>query len=795
MVADLNRYRSHPDKTLFEHTDGVLEGTKTRCHLKIAELAAVFHDVGKLNPNFQKKLDTHKVTGYSNHAYLSAYTFLCYCAANQKGILQFLGQNKNWLASILAIIAHHHGNLPDYPHILKIEEYDRLLEFLRTNPVLPAYDFIAKYFPHNNFDVLDFQPRDYFRTQLQHRLTSSISNSLDYYLSTQFAFASLIAADKTDAGGYTRDDGNYQQFYSQYHTSLEKYVNQLSQTTELNRLRTTMRKEAIESIRKRLKEGKRVLSLTAPTGSGKTLMLLTLASEILKKEDGLRVIYAFPFLSIIEQVENECQKIFAGLEAAICRIDSKSGNDEFEKLQSLLDEDPTVLSRILSAQFAEDVFDYPFIVTTFVQVFETLVSNKNATLLKLPNFSNTIFLIDEIQALPPRLYGFFTALIDTFCRKFNSYAILSTATMPNFALPDNSIHNLKEFFPRYNPPPELLDFKYFQHPLFNRYRVHRHVGSIEIDELAELIRGEKESTLIILNTIQDTKDLYSELENGGNGNNCILLNTHFTLNDRKAKIAACKRFLEKQEKVILISTQLIEAGVDIDFPVVYRDFSPISSIVQSAGRCNRNGQLVQKGRVVLLDVQKNRLSRANLIYRGKDSRFLDYALENIQGKTLDEPEMFNLQKNFFIDIQQKTLFGQHYSTQFEGGELDFIQQIKEMKFAEIGKFKLIDEQFYGEEKRFYITKDEKDSSFEQLENLVEQLRQLSFKDFNARKIKLIEIENKLKGMSGNIVQVIIKQNEAAPLASSEPCCNLLKLSREYYDTNTGIQLSRGGQIL
>lgn len=119
-MLDISRYRSHPDKTLLDHTRGVLEGVRLRTGSKVAEIAAIFHDVGKLNPNFQKKLDHREnVKGYSNHAYLSAFSFLSFCANNQSYVFDLLGNQKEWLASVLAIIAHHHGNLPDFRIILR----------------------------------------------------------------------------------------------------------------------------------------------------------------------------------------------------------------------------------------------------------------------------------------------------------------------------------------------------------------------------------------------------------------------------------------------------------------------------------------------------------------------------------------------------------------------------------------------------------------------------------------------------------------------------------------------------
>lgn len=793
-MVDLGQYRSHPDKPLLEHIRSVVAGVSRRTSLYIAELAAIFHDIGKLNPNFQKKLDTSQVSGYSNHAYLSAFSFLSYCAANQQSVLETINNEREWLGSILAIVSHHHGDLPDFPLILNEDEYLRLLSFLDDMPDLPISQLLEEFIHHNKFSVLNHQFKNDFQSRIQGQFTRQITRPLDFFLETQFAFASLISADKSDASRYNGNSDRIHEFCSEYNNRLNAYLENFHPNSELNKIRSEMRIEAAGEISEQLSKGKRVFALTAPTGSGKTMMLLSLAGEIVRHQGNLRIIYALPYLSITEQVDAICRKIFDGMDNHIARIDSKTENSRFEQLQAKLDEEPGKLKEIIDLQFASDTFDYPFIITTFVRLFETLVSNKNATLLKLPNFSNTIFLIDEIQSLPPRLYGFFVALLDASCTKFNSYAVVSTATMPNFTLPENNKHNLSEFFKEYASPPEMLSFEYFNKDVFNRYRIERLTAKIDIEELADKIKSETDSVLVILNTIQDTKDLFNTLLSRPVNAEVILLNTHFTPNDRKTKIEEYSRLRNECIRVILVSTQLIEAGVDIDFPTVYRDLAPLSNIVQSAGRCNRNGKMPEKGRVVVFDLYKKEISRSSLIYKGTDSRFLKFAMENIPN-SLPEPELFKLQQSYFNDIQNKTLFGFHYGKQFIGGEIDFVQRIKEVAFEEIGRFKLIDESEFGEEYRYYIPQGSDDTLFEGLEKLYGELKIIDFKDFEQRKLKFVQIENQLKKMAGNIVQVRLRQNDVKPTASSEECFGLYKLSRDNYDSKTGISLTVENQFL
>ncbi len=487
MVSDITLLKSHPDKLLLKHVQGVIDNTKKLTNSRFAELVAIFHDLGKINPNFQDKLDTQKAAcGYANHAYLSAYVFFCVFCCNKKNadaLKQFLDVNEltqNDIIALSVIIAKHHGNLPDFSpadyngsgaSILSKDENYALFKFLEKEQELPFYNFVNHFIQIDDFRELLLNPR------IKQGYTEKFifngdknKSALDFFIDYQFTFASVLYADKADAGNIENiiedQKAAVQSFSSCFGLQLDSYLSQLKQDTELNKLRTEIRGNAIRNINEGLKHNKQVFELTAPTGSGKTLMLLSLASEIIKIKGDKRIIYALPFLSITEQVETEVLKIFKGHEDFIQRIDSKSENHRFEKIQEELDDNPSeeMIQEASILEFRDNTFAYPFIITTFVRFFETLLSNRNAELLKLPNFSNCIFLLDEIQALPPRLYGFFVAYLNRFCGKFGSYAIISTATQPNFELPKDNFDALN-FFKQHFVPYSLLPLNYCKPPI------------------------------------------------------------------------------------------------------------------------------------------------------------------------------------------------------------------------------------------------------------------------------------------------------------------------------------------
>ena len=813
MGFDLNKYYSHPGKLLKVHLENVVLSSKRFTSSRAAKLVSLFHDIGKVNPNFQQKLDGLCPKGYDHHAYLSAYVFFLSLIRNSSIFQIPQGFNrKNYLISLITIVAKHHGDLPNMmPNngnsILSDYEVVNLYAFLDKTDI-PLDEIISELIELLGIKTTEFTSLESLETQrVRNTFAELVTNkpneykvALPFYLEIQSIFSALIKADKSDAGDMVstidKEAEDLKSFSHIYPSILQHYLDDLNSQTLLNVERTKIRLESINSIKKGLEEGKQIFELTAPTGSGKTLMLLSLASEIIKSKGAKRIIYGLPFLSITEQVESEVLKILKGYEYFVQRIDSKSTNTRFDDIQKELDENPSekLLQELEALEFQDDTFGYPFIITTFVRIFETLLGNKNHELMKLPNFSNCVFLLDEIQSLPPRLYGFFVAYLDKFCKLTGSFAIVSTATQPALRLPDDN-KEAKEFFRDYEQPFKLLSLSHYENPVFNRYTVEVQKSTIDIEQLGLQVLQEEKSVLVILNTIQDTKDLYNFITENMDDTNVLLLNTHFTPRDRSLKIYLAKRKLRQGDKVVLISTQLIEAGVDIDFPVLYRDFATISSIVQSAGRCNRNGKNAEKGKVVVVRLGTNQGERSSLIYQGPDKELIQFSRESFyESENCEEKDMLNIQKAFFEKICDQLIFGA-YGEKLKN---NLMEDISQCMYEKVGKFSLIDNNIFGEESLYYVPRNGDDKNFKLLleyqKNLTESLShddKISIIRYHKRKLS-----NQLKKMSNRIVQIRFKQNQTKPITSSDEDYNgLCKISSECYNFRTGIQIDGGGMLL
>ena len=814
--SHFDNFRSHPQKKLRVHTRGVCDGIAKRISLPLPQIAAIFHDLGKINPNFQPKLDDKPVHGYSNHAYLSAWAFRRFCSQNGHILRQLGLEDASGIFSIITMIAHHHGSLPNFQQILNEEEQGKLGSFLNSNPILPISEYLHVWLPHKQFMLWDSNSQSVLNSKnnFPDKQLDKVSNKLDFFLETQFGFATLLEADKRDAGDnkwFQREeqlDWAHEQFTPLLATALPKP----STTSALNQVRTAIREEAVHNLQMALKVGNRTFSLTAPTGAGKTLTLLAIKDAIRQIHPNHSVCYTLPYLTITEQVEQICRKIFGP--DIITRIDSRSQNETMEKLLAELEQHPEKAADILKLGFSNETFDAAFIITTFVQVFETLLTNRGAPIMRLPNFAKTVFLIDEVQALPPRLYTFFAAFLQAFCEKFDSYAVFSTATMPALALPEKSVE-ARTLFSSYETPTELLDFeKHYQQPVFNRYVIENIAEgtSLTLDGLTEVLEKEIDSCLIILNTIDDTRHLYDQFCSSEPRHDVILLNTRFTLEDRQEKLRYCQERLDRNQRVLLISTQLIEAGVDIDFPVVYRDLCPLPNLIQSAGRCNRNGKRksangdVIPGEVRFFELKEKdaKKARAELVYSDQaDAWSLDFSRQKITGR-IAEKDLLVVQREFFQAVNNNLKIGDHRLKHDDKYERDnLVKRINELSFQTVGSFRLIDEKEFGTERRYYIASDDNDQEWEKLGSLAGQVAEAAKEKMGFAEVKIRQVRMlaHLRTMSGRVVTIRFYNESDAPRAKKHDhtreiieYCGLCKLENPEFEylSDTGIKLNGQG---
>ncbi len=337
-----------------------------------------------------------------------------------------------------------------------------------------------------------------------------------------------------------------------------------AEPTPVNRLRA----DVLQACRSAAGRPPGLFSLTVPTGGGKTLSSLAFALEHARRHGLRRVIYAIPFTSIIEQTAQVFREAV--------------GSDAVLEHHSALGPRPdreTARSRL-----ASENWDAPLIVTTTVQLFESLFANRTSQLRKLHNLAASVLVLDEAQALPPAVLRPVTAILDQLVRHYRCSVVLCTATQPALGKVFRRLASPAEIAP---DPPVLfrtLDRVDIALPRSDERRTWGEIAG-EI--------GRCRQALAIVNTRRDCRTLHALLPPG-----TIHLSTWQCAAHRAALLKWIKRRLAKGGELRVVSTSLVEAGVDIDFPVVFRAMTGLDSLAQAAGRCNRNGRL-DKGRFVV----------------------------------------------------------------------------------------------------------------------------------------------------------------------------------------------------
>lgn len=349
---------------------------------------------------------------------------------------------------------------------------------------------------------------------------------------------------------------------------------------DINRLRSDL----LEACLRAGEQPQGTFTLTAPTGAGKTLSMLAFALRHAATHGLTRVVMVIPYLSIIEQTV----KVFRG---ALADLVPESPTDTYvledhslAGIRSAEDEDEDPDGDRERRLLAEN-WDAPIVVTTSVQFLESLFANRPGACRKLHRLAGSVILLDEVQTLPTHLAVPTLATLSHLAGRFGATVVFSTATQPAFDTLHEAVRQLapEGWRPREIVPPEL--------GLFDRARrvrvqwpKHETVGW---DALAGELRGHSQ-VLCIVNLKRHALELHRHLKTEG-AQGLLHLSTNLCPQHRRAVLDEVRARLEQGEPCRLISTQCVEAGVDVDFPHVYRAWGPLDSIAQAAGRCNRNG--------------------------------------------------------------------------------------------------------------------------------------------------------------------------------------------------------------
>lgn len=570
-------------EVLEEHLQQVAEkASKFACAFGAADwghLAGLWHDLGKYRRSFQDYLLRGGAIGFEG-TQEQAPGRVDHSTAGALHAVRTLGP----LGKVLGyVIAGHHAGLPD-----GLGGQSALELRLKKSEVMADLD-------------LSSVPGEILRFVAPTSGPPS-RRAEEAHLWVRLLFSCLVDADSLATEAFTDPDkadlrATYpspDELFSRLEHHLEAKFGE--PRTEVHRIRQEVLNACIEKAV--LPPG--IFSLTVPTGGGKTLSSLAFALRHASLHEQRRVVYAIPYTSIIEQTAKTFREIF--------------GDAVLEHHSNLDPDDPA--RETLRSSLAAENWDAPIVVTTNVQLFESLFSARRSRCRKLHRLVRSVIVLDEAQLLPPEFLAPILHVLRLLVRDYGVSVVLSTATQP--ALDLGEVRELA-------PDPAELDRRLRR----VRYRWPSSNRPQSWDEIAARLI-EHPSVLCVVNRRDDARELVRLLPEGTIHLSALMCGAH-----RSRTIARIKRLLAAGEPVRVVSTQLVEAGVDLDFPAVFRAFAGLDSIAQAAGRCNREGRLAGLGEVAVFHPPKDPP-------RGLLRMAADTAAELLFGQAPDflEPELF-----------------------------------------------------------------------------------------------------------------------------------------------------------
>ncbi|HJB08669.1 MAG TPA: CRISPR-associated helicase Cas3' [Candidatus Enterocloster faecavium] len=531
-------YIAHSDKervqTLIAHLEGtarLAEGFASRFGKgDWGYCCGLLHDIGKYSDDFQKKIRENS-TAMVDHATAGAKVCL------QKG---------GFYGFLSYCIAGHHAGLPDTGGTQDTGSAPTLKGRMRKR--IPDFSAYQK----------EIQIPEIKSVPFDQQKVRNVDFSLSVLI--RMLYSCLVDADFLDTENFMKN-GRVERISGE---SIEVLLERLKHHIEdwlKNEDIDTVNGRRTEILRSCLEGGtaeKGIFRLTVPTGGGKTIASLAFALSHGVTQHLERVIYVIPYTSIIEQNADVFRRILGGENVLEnhCNVDYESS----EELRSM--------------QFASENWDKPVVVTTNVQFFESLFASKSSRCRKLHNIANSVIIFDEAQMLPLDYMKPCTAMMEELVQNYGCSLLLCTATQPALTSFFQEGANIRELCPRMEE-----QFRFFERVKF------RNIGNVTEEELQAKLSEEIQS-LCIVNTRKRAQSLYQGLK----GDGVYHLSTTMYPKHRRRILETIRERLQNGEKCVVISTSLVEAGVDLDFQAVYRQLAGIDSMIQAAGRCNREGK-------------------------------------------------------------------------------------------------------------------------------------------------------------------------------------------------------------
>lgn len=556
--------------------------------LKLAILAGLYHDAGKFSPAFQEYMDKIKKNskevhrGEVNHATAGGL------------LIRELTKSTRLMEVLAVIIYSHHGlqdcvNLESGQLMLEKRQSREYQEKRKIDLEIVRERFYENYDKKQLEDLVSEAALEIDEALIKpilafdRKFSGKSYGNRDFFLGmyVRLLLSVLIDSDRIDTAQFMQERKIYdlqslkdrEAVWSGCITFYEEYIRKFKGRSRLDRYRS----EISGLCAKAGKQPNRLYRLTVPTGAGKTLSSLRFALYHAKEYQKQHIYYVASFTSILEQNAEE-------IRAAVGRRDIV-----LEHHCNVIQESEEEKARY--RDLTENWLESPIIVTTAVQMLNTLFDGKTGSVRRMHSLCNSVIIFDEVQALPVKTVELFNLAVNFLTEFCNTTVVLCSATQPVFdELPENRLMKPEEM----TGNPEKYEQAFKRTTLIDKTQIKQ--AGLGVEELGEFVTArfyEEKQILIVVNTKSCAEKLYRYLEEQNVTEHFFHLSTNMHVLNRQEELGKMKKLLEKREEIIpliCVSTPLIEAGVDISFQCVIRSLAGLDHIIQAAGRCNRHAQ-------------------------------------------------------------------------------------------------------------------------------------------------------------------------------------------------------------
>lgn len=640
----------------------------------VAYLAGLLHDMGKYTKKFKeyinkvtsKDYDKSRYKNVVNHTF-SGVRYVMETWHNNDGS----DENTNLLCEILAYaIGSHHGSFDCVDSFGK-DGYKWRIEKEGIGYKEVKQNYINNCDQYKNIHSLFDKAKDrmipiiekintlsekYVKDTCYNDFTTDIAlikrknrimrEDLNFYygMVARLILSAVVDADRQDTAEFCRDitfpksPDNIKAVWVEALENVNKKISDMDNGSKLNIVRNKISDECISHSG--LKNG--TYKLFVPTGGGKTLTSLKFALKSAAENEKKRIFFIIPLLSVLEQnakvirefVQNDSIILEHHSNVIIEKDDEKDINEN---------------------ELIMETWNSPIVITTLVQFLNTLFSGKNSCVRRMNSLTDSVIVIDEVQSVPIKMLSLFNLAINFLSNICGATVVLCSATQPALYTLDHRIH--------YNEPENLVPYDKELYKIFDRTTIvdkqkQSKYTSDEIAGMASECVEKYVSTLVICNTKKQARKIFDALRNRDDIN-VVHISTAMCMKNRIDTFNKIEEFIRNKQRFICVSTQVMEAGVDLSFGSVIRVCAGLDNIIQAAGRCNRNGELGNAAPVYVVN------------YKEEDLKFLK-DIKNSQEAYLDLiAEFKKVPHEFEDDIASQTSIDKYYKELFEEYEQDY----------------------------------------------------------------------------------------------------------------------------